>query len=120
MLSFETVHAQLAGKPGAVLERPFGPDTLVYKVSGKVFAIAPDTPGDVRLTVKCDPHLAEVLRGEYAAITPGYHTDKRHWVTIRQDRDLPDDEVARLIDHAYDLVRAKLPRAVQAALPPAA
>lgn len=56
------------------------------------------------------------MRGQYAAITPGYHTDKRHWITIRQDADLRDAEVTRLFDHAYDIVRARLTRAAKAAL----
>lgn len=116
MLGLEAVHALMRAKPSATAGRPFGPDHVVYKIGGKMFAIVADDPGDVRITLKCDPVLSEIVRGEYAAITPGYHTDKRHWITIRQDEALPDAEIGRLIDHAYDLVRAKLTRAAKAAL----
>ena len=116
MLGLEQLKARLDGKPSATASEPFGPGVLVYKVGGKMFAIVPDDAGDVRMTLKCDPVLAEVMRGQYAAITPGYHTDKRHWITVRQDPALPDAEVEGLIDHAYDLVRSKLTRAARAAL----
>jgi predicted DNA-binding protein (MmcQ/YjbR family) len=116
MLGLADLQGLLAEKPSAEASSPFGPGVIVYKIAGKMFAIVSDDAVDVRFTLKCDPVLAEVLRGEYAAITPGYHTDKRHWITIRQDEALPDAEIARLIDHAYELVRGKLTRAARAAL----
>jgi predicted DNA-binding protein (MmcQ/YjbR family) len=116
MLGLADLHRRLGDKPSAEASSPFGPGVSVYKVAGKMFAIVSDDAEDVRFTLKCDPVLAEVMRGEYAAITPGYHTDKRHWITIRQDAALPDAEIERLIDHAYELVRAKLTRAARAAL----
>jgi predicted DNA-binding protein (MmcQ/YjbR family) len=116
MLGLADLLKLLEAKPSAEASSPFGPGVIVYKIAGKMFAIVSDDAVDVRFTLKCDPMLAEVLRGEYAAITPGYHTDKRHWITIRQDAALPDDEIERLIGHAYDLVRGKLTRAARAAL----
>ena len=116
MLGLADLHRRLGDKPSAEASSPFGPGVSVYKVAGKMFAIVSDDAEDVRFTLKCDPVLAEVMRGEYAAITPGYHTDKRHWITIRQDAALPDAEIERLIDHAYELVRSKLARAARAAL----
>jgi predicted DNA-binding protein (MmcQ/YjbR family) len=116
MLGLADLRRLLEAKPSAEASSPFGPGVIVYKIAGKMFAIVSDDAVDVRFTLKCDPMLAEVLRGEYAAITPGYHTDKRHWITIRQDAALPDDEIERLIGHAYDLVRGKLTRAARAAL----
>lgn len=117
MLSLADLHARLAAKPSAVREMPFGPGAVVFKIGGKMFAITPET-GSASVTLKVDPFLSELMREQYSAITPGYHTDKRHWVTIRQDADLPDAEIERLIDHAYDLVRSKLTKAVKATLPP--
>ena len=116
MLGLAELKARLAAKPSATVGEPFGPEVFVYKIAGKMFAIAVGEETDPRLTLKCDPVLSEVLRGQYAAITPGYHTDKRHWISIRQDADLPDAEIGRLIDHAYDLVRSKLTRAARTAL----
>jgi len=115
MLTLGQVHALLRVKPSAEASRPFGPEHVVYKVGGRMFAIVADE-ADVRVTLKCDPVLSEIVRGQYAAITPGYHTDKRHWITVRQDSALPDAELTRLFDHAYDQVRAKLTRKARAAL----
>ncbi|MGH6958106.1 MAG: MmcQ/YjbR family DNA-binding protein [Caulobacteraceae bacterium] len=115
MLSLPNLRALLEGKPSATVGRPFGPGVLVFKVGGKVFAIMPDA-GPPSVTLKCDPVLSEIMRAAHAAIQPGYHTDKRHWITIRQDEALPDAEVERLAAHAYDLVRSKLTRAAKAAL----
>ena len=115
MLSLEAVHALMRVKPSAIASQPFGPGVDVYKIGGKMFAILAEDPPP-RFTLKCDPVLSEILRGRYAAITPGYHTDKRHWISITQDAALPDAEIERLIGHAYDLVRSKLTRAARAAL----
>ena len=115
MLTRAQVFAWLDAKPSATSGRPFGPEVVVYKIGGKMFAIVADQE-PTHFTLKCDPVLSEVMRGQYAAITPGYHTDKRHWITIKQDADLPDAEVTRLFDHAYDIVRTKLTRAAKAAL----
>lgn len=115
MLSLKKLHALLIAKQSAEVGEPFGPGVFVYKIGGKMFAIASNAE-DPRLTLKCDPVLSEMLRAEHAAITPGYHTDKRHWITIRQDAALPDAIVKQQIDHAYDLVRTKLTKKAQAEL----
>lgn len=96
--------------PGAEETTPFGPDVLVYKVSGKVFALT--DPGDFppRMNLKCDPARAISLREEYESITPGYHMNKRHWNTVRVDRSVPASLVRDLIQHSYDLVVASLPK----------
>ena len=107
-------------QPGASEEFPFDFEHSVFKVAGKMFALVSlgDSPGSVSL--KCDPDLAASLRGRYAAITAGYHLNKRHWNTITLDGSVPDDEVADLIDHSWELVTAHLPRAERAklSLPP--
>jgi predicted DNA-binding protein (MmcQ/YjbR family) len=108
--------------PGAVEEFPFRPDLSVFKVHGKVFALAPLKSKPLRISLKCEPALAEQLRDTYSAITPGYHLNKRHWNTVELDGGgVPDRLVADMIEDSYDLVVAKLPRRVQAELgwPPA-
>ena len=99
--------AYCLAKTGAQETTPFGPDTLVYKVGGKVFAIA--SPGDFpcRLNLKCDPERALVLRDEYEAIVPGYHMNKRHWNTLILDGSIPSEVMKELIDHSYILVTKK-------------
>jgi predicted DNA-binding protein (MmcQ/YjbR family) len=92
---------------------PFGPTVLVFKVSGKMFALAAldDVPTTVNL--KCDPDLALELRDRYEQVTPGYHMNKKHWNTVEIEAGIPDPEVRRMIDHSYDLVAKGLrkPRA---------
>ncbi|MBT8036420.1 MAG: MmcQ/YjbR family DNA-binding protein [Verrucomicrobiae bacterium] len=95
---------------------PFGPDVLVYKVCGKMFALA--VPDDVppRVNLKCDPDRALELRDAYDAIIPGYHMNKRHWNTLCLDETVPDDLVRDLIDHSYNLVVRGLKKADRDAL----
>jgi predicted DNA-binding protein (MmcQ/YjbR family) len=102
------VIAHCLSKPGAEEDTPFGPDVLVCKVGGKLFALA--DPGEVpaRVNLKCDPDRAIALREEHAAIVPGYHMNKRHWNTVVLDGSLPPSLVRELIDHSYALVAAGL------------
>jgi predicted DNA-binding protein (MmcQ/YjbR family) len=91
---------------------PFGPGALVFKVGGKIFAILADDS----VSLKCDPGLALVLREEFAAVTPGYHLNKRHWNTVLLDESVPDDALADWIQDSYTLAVASLPRAQRARL----
>ncbi len=102
--------AHCLGKPHATEETPFGPEVLVYKVAGKMFALT--DPGDfpATLNLKCEPGRALDLRDQYPAIQPGYHMNKRHWNTLTLDGSLPAAVVKELIDHSYDLVVGGLPR----------
>lgn len=92
--------------PGTTEECPFGPEHIVFKVLGKMFALCSiDDFGDVNL--KCDPEMAEQLRAEYAQIQPGYHMNKKHWNTVRIT-ELPDKIAAEQIRHSYEQVCAGL------------
>jgi predicted DNA-binding protein (MmcQ/YjbR family) len=104
------VMAACGAKPGSAEDYPFGDEVAVFKVLGRMFALVSlgSPPGSVSL--KCDPDLAPDLRARYAAITPGYHLNKRHWNTVELDGSVPDDELLDLIDHSYDLVVARLPK----------
>jgi predicted DNA-binding protein (MmcQ/YjbR family) len=105
----DAVKAAILACPGAVEDRPFGPEVLVFKVMGKMFALmsAKDATG---CSLKADPHLSEMLRQTYSGITAGYHLNKRHWNTITFDADVPLEEVLRLVGHSYDRVVDGLPR----------
>jgi predicted DNA-binding protein (MmcQ/YjbR family) len=105
-------------KPGAEETTPFGPDVLVYKVGGKMFGLTVPDDFPARINLKCDPERSVVLREEHAAITPGYHMNKRHWNTVVLDNSLSSNLVRELIDHSYDLVVASLPKAERAKLRP--
>jgi predicted DNA-binding protein (MmcQ/YjbR family) len=101
---------------GAEETFPFGPETSVFKVAGKMFALSQLDADSLRVSLKCEPHLAEALRGAHAAVLPGYHLNKRHWNTVVIDGSLPDDAIRNLIEDSYDLVVSKLPRARRRAL----
>jgi predicted DNA-binding protein (MmcQ/YjbR family) len=104
-------------KPCATEGTPFGPDVLVFKVSGKMFAVAALDEVPTTVNLKCDPDLALELRDRYEQVTPGYHMNKKHWNTVGIEGDIPDPELRKMIDHSYDLVAKGLrkPRAKIAA-----
>jgi predicted DNA-binding protein (MmcQ/YjbR family) len=89
---------------GAEETFPFGPETSVFKVGGRMFALAALKRKPLRVSVKCEPELGEQLRGTYAEIEPGYHLNKRHWLTITCGGEAPDDLVRELVAGSYDLV----------------
>lgn len=91
-------------KPAAWEDYPFGPDVSVMKVASKMFALLSYREGKANLSLKCEPELAEVLRRQYAAITPGYHLNKRHWNTLILDGSIPEREIEEQIDLSHALV----------------
>jgi predicted DNA-binding protein (MmcQ/YjbR family) len=111
----DAVLVHCLGLPAAEETYPFGDDVAVIKVGGKMFALV--SLGDepvVNLT--CDPSRALELREAYAGIRPGYHQDKRHWNSVDLDGSVEGDVVRGLVEDSYDLVVAKLPRAVRETL----
>ena len=114
------VKAMLDRKPGAVAvpytpSRSASPISLMYKVMAKVFAIL-TLRGTAFVVLKCDPHLAEILREQYAGIGHRTHVDRRYWISIDLGTDVPLEEIERLIGHSYDLVSAGLTRRQKAEL----
>jgi predicted DNA-binding protein (MmcQ/YjbR family) len=89
---------------GAELSYPFGPQAAVFKVAGKIFGVVGLERTPAQLTLKCDPEHGEVLRAEHAAISPGYHMNKRHWITVTLDGSLPPAMIEELIEDSFDLV----------------
>ncbi|MGH3327193.1 MAG: MmcQ/YjbR family DNA-binding protein [Streptomycetales bacterium] len=110
--SVERLRARLLALPEAVEEEPFGPGVLVFKVCDKMFAILPEDPGGSlpEVTLKCDPGWALHLRAQYAAVRPGYHTNKQHWNTVLLDGSVPADELVEMVEHSYERVVAGLRR----------
>jgi predicted DNA-binding protein (MmcQ/YjbR family) len=103
-------------RSGAVEEFPFGPETSVFKVAGKIFALSALDRAPLTVSLKCEPELAEQLRAGYPAVRPGYHLNKRHWNTVTLDGSLSDQLVRDLVEDSYDLVVSALPRRVRAQL----
>ena len=94
---------------GAEETFPFGPRTSVFKVAGKMFALSQLGADSLRVSLKCEPHLADALRGANAAVLPGYHLNKRHWNTVVIDGSLPEQMIKDMIEDSYDLVVSRLP-----------
>lgn len=95
---------------GAEETFPFNPETSVFKVGGKMFALSRLGEESLRVSLKCEPRLAEALREAHAAVIPGYHLNKRHWNTVILDGSLSDEAVKEMIEDSYDLVVSKLPK----------
>lgn len=91
-------------KKGVEETTPFGPEILVYKVMGKMFALVDPGKYPSFVNLKCDPDRALELRDEYESVRPGYHMSKKHWNSVYLDGDITDDLVRELIDHSYALV----------------
>jgi predicted DNA-binding protein (MmcQ/YjbR family) len=109
-MDHKSIEEYLLSMPGAFLDYPFGADIGVYKVplSGvddtKLFAIIDEKSDPLRISLKCDPQLAELLREKYETVLPGYHLNKKHWNTLILTGQVPWDEVQGLIVHSYNLV----------------
>jgi predicted DNA-binding protein (MmcQ/YjbR family) len=120
MQDLETIRAALLAKPGAEETFPFDTVTLVAKVGGKMFALLGTTGSPLQLSLKVDPGFGDVLRATYPAIQPGYHLNKRHWVTLTLDGSLEPSLIQELINGSYRLVLKGLPRATREHLVPLA
>lgn len=100
----------LLSYPNTWLDFPFGEGTSVYKIGhketgeGKLFAIIADGSNPLRISLKCDPQLAETLREKYETVVPGYHLNKKHWNTIICTGQLSDEEIKDLVRLSYQLV----------------
>ena len=98
----------LLSKPETKEELPFGPDALVFKVSGKMYSLVAWEEDPIYISMKCDPDRAVALRNTYPSIKPAYHFNKTHWNMVFIDGTLIDEQIMELIDHSYDLVVKKL------------
>ncbi len=110
-MNLEQFREYSLSKVGATESMPFGEGVLVFKVAGKIFALAglDEIPATVNL--KCDPDLALELRDRYEQVRPGYHMNKKHWNTVEIDRGVPEAELRKMIEHSYDLVVRALSKA---------
>ena len=106
-MNIESLREYCLSKPGAEETLPFGPDTLVYKVNGKVFLLTGLDEEQLSFNVKCDPDKAIELREEFPCVIPGYHMNKKHWNTIVVDGSVSAKQLKEWIDHSYELVAVK-------------
>jgi predicted DNA-binding protein (MmcQ/YjbR family) len=109
----EVLREYLLNKPHTSDDFPFGPQAMVFRVAGKIFAIMPWEENPISISLKCDPDRAVELREQHPAITGAWHMDKKHWNGVKMDDSVDLDLVRELIDHSYDLIVASLPKKVR-------
>ena len=110
-MNIESLREYCLSLPQVTEDLPFGPETLVFRVAGKIFLLVSLDEDQLSFNVKCDPELAEELRNEYPGrVLPGYHMSKKHWNTIKPGGALGDSLLRDWINHSYTLVLASLPK----------
>lgn len=115
-MNLEEFREHCLAKGGVTESTPFGEDVLVFKVGGKMFALASLDEVPSTANLKCDPDLAMELRDRYEEVRPGYHMNKKHWNTVEIEGRIPAAELRKMIDHSYELVVAGLPRRMRESL----
>lgn len=118
-MHIEEIREYCLAKSAQVTEElPFGPDTLVFKIVGKVFLLVGlDQIDSISFNVKCDPEYAIELREKYdQTVFPGYHMNKKHWNSVFLGRELNSNQLKELIDHSFELVVASLPKKIKESL----
>lgn len=111
-----TLRRYLLSLPEAREDFPFGPETAVYRVNDKMFALLMHRHGLDQVNLKCDPQQAGMLRDIFSGVLPGYHMNKRHWNTVLLDGSVPPGELERQVDHSFGLVVRGLPKKQRTAL----
>ncbi|XCF06879.1 MmcQ/YjbR family DNA-binding protein [Tamlana crocina] len=116
-MNIEQIRTYCLNKKGTTEDFPFDEDTLVFKVTGKMFAAASLKwweKGEAAINLKADPEYSETLRADYNSIRPGYHMSKKHWNTLYlHEGELPAQLVKDLIDHSYEMVVKGLPKKIR-------
>ena len=107
-MNIESLRNYCLGKEDVTEEFPFGEDTLVYKVKGKIFAITSLNDSPLSVNLKMRPDLVPDWRERYSEVMPGYHMNKKHWNTVSLTGRLKPSQIREMIDHSYDLVAASL------------
>jgi predicted DNA-binding protein (MmcQ/YjbR family) len=108
-MNIELIREYCLSKPLVTESFPFGDDTLVFKVLGKMFVLM-NLDGELSVNLKCDPEKAIQLREEYSAVLPGYHMNKRYWNTVMIDGSVSLTIIKEWIDHSYEEVVKSLPK----------
>lgn len=103
-MTHKEVEEYILSMPNAALDFPFGEGVAVYKVQDKMFALVQEGKMPIQLSLKCDPELSKLLQKRYESVMPGYHLNKRHWITIVLTGQLSWEEVRDLIRHSFNLV----------------
>lgn len=112
-MTWEDLKAFCLALPSATWDFPFDEETAVFRVGGRIFALASTRARPLRVNLKCEPGLARDLRSSYPEIVPGWHMNKEHWNTVALEGGLESAFVENLIRHSYDRVKERLPLAIR-------
>lgn len=111
-MDIELLRDYCLSKPHTTEGTPFGPEPLVMKVHGKMYCLF-NMSNFESVNLKCKPEDAEEMRANYVAIEPGYHMSKKHWNTVKFDKDASDDFILKMVDISYELVYSSLPKKIR-------
>lgn len=95
---------------------PFDESTLVFRIGGKMFALI-SVPDGTSVNLKGVPEDNISYREQYESVRPGYHMNKKHWITVDYDGDVPEETLLQWARDSYAIVRSSLTKKVQATLP---
>jgi len=112
-MTLESIRDYCLTKPGVIESMPFGDDTLVFKVGGKIFALTSLAPAVSSINLKCDPERAVELREQFEEVLPGYHMNKKHWNTVLLKGRVRKSDLCDWIDHSYELIYTSLPKTIR-------
>lgn len=112
-MNIEEVREYCLGFKNVTEHFPFDDVSLVFKVENKMFLLLPLDAEEPHVSLKCHPDYTEELRDRYNAVSEAYHFNKKHWNTIYLQRDMPDGEIKKWIDHSFREVIAKLPKKIR-------
>lgn len=105
-MTWDELRAGCLALPGAEETDSFGPGVSVFKApNGKMYAVSVTTSDPLDISVKCDPDHAVALRKQYESVAEGYHLNKRHWITVTLNGDVPDELALQLVEQSYELVQ---------------
>jgi predicted DNA-binding protein (MmcQ/YjbR family) len=115
-MHLEELRDYCLSKKGVEEALPFGPETLVFKVMGKIFLLTGIENSPIQFNVKCLPEKVIELREEYSCVIPGYHMNKQHWNTIICDGSASKKTIFSWIDDSYHLVASSLTKKLKSEL----
>jgi predicted DNA-binding protein (MmcQ/YjbR family) len=115
-MDYNKAKQYLLSKPDAIEDYPFGPDVMVPKIKGKMFATLSLNKDVGHMNLKCVPEQGSALRDIFSGITAAYHMNKKHWITLVLDGSIPNGEIERLVDQSYSLVVKNLTKATRETL----
>src|SRR6476619_7462741 len=115
-MNAEQLRTYCLTKKGVEEDQPFGPNTLIFKIGGKMFLLLALDAVPLQFNAKCDPDTALELRDRYSCVLPGYHMNKKHWNTVEVDGSVSDKLLLQWVDDSYNLVYDGLPKKIKAEL----